>query len=346
MSSQRERLALLALLVAQNCAVALVMHESTAGKARTEPYSRAQAVVVIEVAKGLAALAVARTYMPAARLYAAVFDRDAWRLGVPALIYVVQNYLHFVAIANLAPNVFQVLYQLKVLTTAVFSVALLGRRLAARQWLALAVLTLGVACVQLGSGAAPTRALERTPRPVTGFAAALLLSVLSGAAGVYIELVLKSGGADVWVRNVQLSMWSLVPAALPLARDHTRFLAHFGPWAWATVALNAGGGLLTALVVRHTDSILKGYAVSLSIVLGAVLSTVLFGYPLSPLFLLGAALALASTAMYQLPARAAEHAPDPAPDPAPAPAPDTYELRSSRASAADMPYRPLERAAT
>ena len=298
--SERARLGLLALLVAQNCAVALAMHESTAGKAKTEPYSRAQAVVVIELAKGLAALGVARTYTPFARICASVFSRDAWRLGVPAAIYVVQNYLHFVAIANLAPGVFQVLYQLKVLTTALFSVALLGRRLAVRQWVALVVLTAGVALVQLGAGGAPTRALEGTLRPATGFLAAVLLSVLSGLAGVYMELVLKSGGADVWIRNVQLSMWSLVPAALPLARDSTPFLAHFGPWAWATVALNAGGGLLTALVVRHMDSILKGYAVSLSIVLGAVLSTVLFGYPLSPQFVVGAALALASTYMYQV----------------------------------------------
>lgn len=298
--SGRARLALLALLVAQNCAVALVMHESTAGKTKTEPYSRAQAVVVIELVKGLAALGVARTYTPFARMRASVFSHDAWRLGVPAAIYVVQNYLHFVAIANLAPGVFQVLYQLKVLTTALFSVALLGRRLAVRQWVALVVLTAGVALVQLGAGGAPKRALEGTLRPATGFLAAVLLSVLSGLAGVYMELMLKSAGADVWIRNVQLSMWSLVPAALPLARDSTPFLAHFGPWAWATVALNAGGGLLTALVVRHTDSILKGYAVSLSIVLGAVLSTVLFGYPLSPEFVVGAALALASTYMYQV----------------------------------------------
>lgn len=298
MTTPVRRAALLALLVAQNCAVALVMHESTAGCARSEPYSRAQAVVVIEVVKGAVALGTALTYLSPGAARARILSRDAWALAVPAALYVVQNYLHFVAIANLAPGVFQVLYQLKVLTTAVFSVALLRRQLSVRQWLALVVLVMGVALVQAGGGA-PTRALEHTPRPARGFAAALALSTLSGLAGVYIELVLKSGDADVWIRNVQLSMWSLVPAALPLATERRAPLAHFGPWAWATVALNAGGGLLTALVVRHTDSILKGYAVSLSIVLGALLGALLFGYALTPLYVLGAALALASTAMYQ-----------------------------------------------
>lgn len=299
MTTPVRRAALLALLVAQNCAVALVMHESTAGRARTEPYSRAQAVVVIEVAKGAVALGVALTYLTPGAARARILSRDAWALAVPAALYVVQNYLHFVAIANLAPGVFQVLYQLKVLTTAVFSVALLRRELGVRQWVALVVLVMGVALVQAGSGGAPARALEHTPRPARGFAAALALSTLSGLAGVYIELVLKRGDADVWIRNVQLSMWSLVPAALPLAAERHAPLAHFGPWAWATVALNAGGGLLTALVVRHTDSILKGYAVSLSIVLGALLGALMFGYALTPLYVLGAALALVSTAMYQ-----------------------------------------------
>ncbi|WFD36981.1 hypothetical protein MCUN1_003873 [Malassezia cuniculi] len=302
MTSLRVRAGLLALLVAQNCAVALVMHESTAGRAKSEPYSRAQAVVVIEVVKGLVASAVALTFMRPAQVYQSTFSRDAWLLAVPAAIYVVQNYLHFVAIANLSPSVFQVVYQLKVLTTALCSVAFLGRRLSMRQWTALVVLVMGVALVQVGAGPAPSRPLEGALNPTLGFGAAIVLCILSGVAGVYIELVLKSGG-DVWIRNTQLSLWSLIPAALPLYKDKTPFLAHFGPWAWGTVALNAGGGLLTALVVRHTDSILKGYAVSVSIVLGAVLSVALFGYALTPLFVIGAALVLASTVLYQWPAR-------------------------------------------
>ena len=44
----------------------------------------------------------------------------------------------------------QVTYQLKILTSAGFSVLLLGQRLTGRQWVSLLLLTCGVALVQAG----------------------------------------------------------------------------------------------------------------------------------------------------------------------------------------------------
>lgn len=45
----------------------------------------------------------------------------------------------------------QVTYQLKILTTALFSVSMLGRRLGTYQWLSLLLLMAGVALVQVSS---------------------------------------------------------------------------------------------------------------------------------------------------------------------------------------------------
>lgn len=46
---------------------------------------------------------------------------------------------------------FQVTYQLKILTTALFSVSMLGRRLGLYQWLSLIILMTGVALVQVNT---------------------------------------------------------------------------------------------------------------------------------------------------------------------------------------------------
>ncbi len=58
-----------------------------------------------------------------------VWDKpaDLLKMAVPACLYVVQNNLNYVAISNLPGPTFQLLYQLKILTTAVFSVLMLKR---------------------------------------------------------------------------------------------------------------------------------------------------------------------------------------------------------------------------
>mmetsp|Transcript_20052 Transcript_20052/g.67831 ORF Transcript_20052/g.67831 Transcript_20052/m.67831 type:complete len:231 (-) Transcript_20052:758-1450(-) len=69
--------------------------------------------------------------------------RGTLALFPPALIYLVQNNLLYLAAAHLDAAAYQVLYQLKLLTAALFSVLLLGRRLSPRRWGALLVLFVG-----------------------------------------------------------------------------------------------------------------------------------------------------------------------------------------------------------
>jgi UDP-sugar transporter A1/2/3 len=62
-----------------------------------------------------------------------------------------ENTLQYVALGNLDPVHFQVLYQLKIITTAIFMVVLMRRQLGARRWLSLITLTTGVSVVSLPS---------------------------------------------------------------------------------------------------------------------------------------------------------------------------------------------------
>ena len=194
---------------------------------------------------------------------------------------------------------------MKILTTAGFSVVLLNKSLNLSKWVSLLLLAVGVGIVQLQSvGGAGREAVAHLMDPVSGFLAVLIACCTSGLAGVYFEMVLKNSQTDLWIRNVQLSLFSLIPAAIPIVCDlwrseHGLDLFHnFGGWAWSTVLVQVFGGLITALVIKYADNILKGFATSLSIVISCLASVALFNFPLTFTFVLGASVVLAATCMY------------------------------------------------
>lgn len=273
-----------------------------------------------------------------------VFSDDCWKLAIPAILYVVQNNLQYVAAANLDVATFTVTYQMKILTTAAFSVMLLRKKLGSTKWLALFFLAIGVGIVQLqagvgsgthtqpphGSSAAImsqndtlnlhdrepqlTAPLEdpsvHSMQPLKGFLAVTAACFTSGLAGVYFEMVLKGSKADLWIRNVQLSLFSLLPALVPIIfSSHPTDSAgwfwdlfrNFGLWAWATVAVQVFGGLVTAVVIKYSDNILKGFATSLSIIISFLASVVLFNFRITPAFVFGATIVLLATFLYNKP---------------------------------------------
>ncbi|BGP14015.1 hypothetical protein JCM10213_005600 [Rhodosporidiobolus nylandii] len=248
-----------------------------------------------------------------------VFSSDCWKLSIPACLYVIQNNLQFVAASNLDVPTFQVTYNLKILTTALFSVVLLRRRLSAKKWFALLFLAAGVGVVQLQSTAASGGGASHGGHDMDkgkGLLAVFCACMTSGLAGVYFEMVLKGSKADLWIRNVQLSIFSLLPAACavfapslslsggpstPSPTAGQPVFANFGGWAWAVVLIQVFGGLVTALVIRYSDNIMKGFATSLAIVLSFCAGIILFDFQVTLSFLVGTAIVVASTYLYNSP---------------------------------------------
>lgn len=121
------------------------------------------------------------------------FLRAEWRVFVrvmaPAGIYNAQQMLEFVALARLEAPVFSVIVQTKLLTTALFSWLVLGRRLRGVQLIALILLMVGVVLAQMKDGQSSHLALEADT--AVGVLATLVIATLSGFAAVYTERVLK-----------------------------------------------------------------------------------------------------------------------------------------------------------
>lgn len=86
--------------------------------------------------------------------------------------------------------------QLKLLTTAIFSILFFKHSLSSSKWFSLVLLTIGVAIVQLDTtdtsgGRSKAHHLAAVQDPRKGFAAILAACISSGLAGAWFEWVLK-----------------------------------------------------------------------------------------------------------------------------------------------------------
>lgn len=226
-------------------------------------------------------------------------------LAIPAMLYTLQNNLIYVALNNLEATTFQVGYQMKVITTAVLSVLMLHRHLSVKKWIALFMLTFGIVCTQLdSSGSKKVDSAKHEQSFVIGITSVITCGCCSAFAGVYFEKILKGSNPSVWMRNAQLAFFSLIIGLAGVAYNDgfdIRFFQGYNLVVWSIVLVQAGGGLIIAVVVKYADNILKGFATAVSIILCGVTSSILFGFVPTMTFVFGSVVVIVATFLYSAP---------------------------------------------
>ncbi|XP_011924788.1 PREDICTED: UDP-N-acetylglucosamine transporter-like isoform X3 [Cercocebus atys] len=147
----------LGILVFQTTSLVLTMRYSRTLKEEGPRYLSSTAVVVAELLKIMACILLvykdSKCSLRALNrvLHDEILNKpmETLKLAIPSGIYTLQNNLLYVALSNLDAATYQVTYQLKILTTALFSVSMLSKKLGVYQWLSLVILMTGVAFVQV-----------------------------------------------------------------------------------------------------------------------------------------------------------------------------------------------------
>lgn len=266
MGVSMKHLSLLVLLL-QNSVLVLMMRYSRVTVDPDQPmYLASTAVFIAEIIKlGTCVLILVYKNRSLFRaidiIYQEIIERpgEIVKMLVPSGLYALQNNLLYIALSNLEAATFQVTYQMKILSTAIFSVAMLNKRLTRQKWLSLCLLMVGVTLVQLqnvGSSKGPmvidnvgeeegdsefldvgpgdntsdainqmTEGLgddEPTQNPVIGLLAVLTSCVSSGFAGCYFEKIIKGTESDMWVRNLQLGLSGALFSFLAMFYDRQK----------------------------------------------------------------------------------------------------------------------------
>lgn len=300
----------LVLLTLQNALLILVMRYTRTRKG--DMYFATTAVVLSEGLKVLTSLMILAAQEGTFIKLMCYLRDNIWRqpldclkVSVPAFIYTLQNNLLYIALSNLDAATFQVSYQLKILTTALFSVLMLKKKLSPQQWSALVILFVGVALVQFRpEDSKSSKTATTDQRPSMGLFAVILSCFMSGFAGVYFEKILKGTKQSLWLRNVQLGSMSVIIGLITMEiKDGPKiqergFFFGYDYVVWIVIVFQSLGGLLVAVVVKYADNILKGFATSAAIVLSCIASIYLFDFKLSFPFTTGAFLVIISVYIY------------------------------------------------
>ncbi|KAI8377516.1 nucleotide-sugar transporter-domain-containing protein [Radiomyces spectabilis] len=308
----------LVVLVVQNTLLVLMMRYSRTQKAADQPlYLASTAVVMAEMVKIAACFIILRWQHSSWQDFGQQIKMDVIGkprglliMMIPSGLYALQNNLLYIALSNLEAATFQITYQLKILSTAIFSVLLLGRSLNRTQWFALTMLMAGVTLVQtqqVMTAAVPDEPNSKDTHfqnPWIGLLAVLTSCVSSGFAGCYFEKILKTSTTSMWIRNIQLSLcgafFSLLGMMiydLPLIRAGGLFQG-YDCMTWLVIINQALGGLLVAIVVKYADNILKGFATSISIIVSSIISFYLFAFQPTLGFIAGAIIVLIAMIIY------------------------------------------------
>ena len=242
--------------------------------------------------------------------------KESLKISITAIIYVFQNNLLYTAAANLDAATYQVSYQSKILTTAVFSVVLPvaagqnKKRLSCQKWISLLLLTIGVMLVQLNKVNEKEK-VENTKDTndqnfILGLVAILTAACTSGFAGIYFERVMKGGSHSMWFRNLESAVYSIIFGIFTCYKDIEKienhpdgFFQNYDKFTWAVIFLQAIGGMIIVAVVNYTDNIIKCFANACSILTSALASYFILGdFHPTVLFMVGALVVCFSVFLY------------------------------------------------
>ncbi|KAM9311174.1 putative UDP-sugar transporter protein SLC35A4 [Gastrophryne carolinensis] len=208
----------------------------------------------------------------------------------PAILYGANNNLVVHMQQFMDPSSFQVLSNLKIVSTALLYSLLLHQRLSIQKWLALFLLTAAGVFYSYGGIQDVERTSTDTYLYITlpGLLLMLLYCFISGLSAVYTEKMLKTQKIPLNMQNLFLYSFGMVVNLLAylLGSPSTGFLDGFSFWVLVIIISQALNGLIMSIVMKHSNNITRLFIISCSMLVNGLLSYLLFQLQLTLLFFL------------------------------------------------------------
>ncbi|CAH9097214.1 unnamed protein product [Cuscuta europaea] len=230
---------------------------------------------------------------------------------IPSIIYLIHNNVQFATLTYVDTSTYQIMGNLKIVTTGILFRLFLKRKLSTLQWMAILLLAVGTTTSQV-KGCGEASCESPFSSPIQGYMFGILSACLSALGGVYTEFLMKKNNDSLYWQNIQLySFGSIFNMGRLLIDDFQsgfergawwqRLLHGYSITTWLVV-LNLGTtGLLVSWLMKYADNIVKVYSTSMAMLLTMLLSVVLFNFKPTVQLFLGIVICMMSLHMYFAP---------------------------------------------
>ncbi|KAL9272041.1 CMP-sialic acid transporter 1-like protein [Drosera capensis] len=230
---------------------------------------------------------------------------------IPSIIYLVHNNVQFATLTYVDTSTYQIMGNLKIITTGILFRIFLKRKLSNLQWMAIVLLAIGTTTSQV-KGCGEQLCSSVLSAPVQGYMLGILSACLSALAGVYTEFLMKKNNDSLYWQNVQLYTFGALFNMARLIVDDSNNVFEKGAWwqrlldgysitTWMVVFNLGSTGLLVSWLMKYADNIVKVYSTSMAMLLTTILSVFLFNYSPTLQLFLGIIICMMSLHMYFAP---------------------------------------------
>ncbi|ESO10641.1 hypothetical protein HELRODRAFT_142702, partial [Helobdella robusta] len=221
--------------------------------------------------------------------------------AVPALLYCSNNNLAVHLQNYMDPATYQVLSNLKIVTTAVLYRIIIKRTMSNVQWLAIILLFIaGSDHTPDSTSSSSSSVLHITTTGVFGI---LIYCSVSGFSGVYCEYILKDKfEVSIHLQNTVLYSFGVILNFFTFVyyslSDDFNLVRGFNIYVWLIIITQTFIGLIISMVMKHSSNITRLFIISSAAVVTAILSVIVFHMHLNAYFCISFVVFIVSLALY------------------------------------------------
>ncbi|XP_069137247.1 probable UDP-sugar transporter protein SLC35A4 [Argopecten irradians] len=232
--------------------------------------------------------------------------------ALPAVLYFINNNLAVHMQLQMDPATYQVLSNLKIVSTAILYRLIIKRNLTISQWVSVGILTFAGFCNSYGGLQEKGEITNAGEIHVTflGLVMMFVYCTVSGLAGVVTEYILKKNIVmSIHYQNILLYIygifinfcsWLIQEYDQPELENQFYIFRGYSVFTWIIVITQATNGLIMSVIMKHASNITRLFVVSCAMLVATTLSVTVFHTRISTFFILSLFLVIFAMFLYHI----------------------------------------------